>query len=230
MIPRYWRVVGQGTGCSWLLLAVMLGSSIAATPASVHAAESYVTWLDQRFAGVVAQTTEYSCGAAAVAGLLSVFYGIPATESEVLGIIEELVRVRGEEPRDRGGLTAYDLKESAILLGLHTAGYRLNSRQVEDYFARGGLPAIAHVTKPRPHYLVVVGVTDGLMMLADPGWGRYVTTISGLAEDRKMSGIFIVAVPTEEQARHAREEQRRALDWMCLRASRLSELRECILP
>lgn len=188
------------------------------------------TLLDLRYQGVVRQTTEYSCGAAALACLLSLYFGVAATESEVLDLVEAQVTARGEEPGPGTGLTAYDLKKASSTLGLQLVGYELSVEQVEEYFACGGFPMIAHVTKPCSHYLVVVGMRDETLLLSDPGWGRYAASATELRDGRAMSGVFLVALPSEEQARSARAEQTRALGWMCSRVSQLSDLRETIIP
>jgi predicted double-glycine peptidase len=185
---------------------------------------------DQKYVGVIAQTTEYSCGAAAIATLLSTFFGAPTAEMQVVELVEASLRTRGAEPSFETGLTAYDLTQASASLGLRLKGYRLDSRQLQDYFKQGGFPVIAHVTQPRLHYLVVVGLVDENLLLCDPGWGRYVAPMSELTDARVMSGVFLVSIPTEEQARIASREQSQLLVWMRIRMDQLVELREGIMP
>jgi len=196
----------------------------------VAAGEQSATYRDQKYAGVIAQTTDYSCGAAALASLLTFFFGIPVDEHEVLALVEEQIVGRGDVPSSESGLSALDLRDAAYTAGLLTAGYRMNTQQLKDYFARSGLPVIAHVTRPRQHYIVVVGVADEHVMIADPGWGAYVSTMKRFTEERGPSGVFIVAMPTGNQGAIARREQAILIEWMRQRVSCLHELREGILP
>ena len=188
-----------------------------------------VSFRDLRYQGAIPQTSDYSCGAAATACLLEVYYGIPTTEAEILEMAERQMLARGEEPGFAHGLTAYDLKTASKALGLDMAGYELTHAQLEDYFERGGLPLIAHVTKPQSHYLVVVGMTAQHVLLSDPAWGRYVAPARELADARGMSGVFLVPLPTTQEALHARGIQVSALEWMRTRVHRLSDLREAML-
>jgi hypothetical protein len=189
-----------------------------------------VSFQDQKYGGVVAQTAEYSCGAAALATLLTVYFGFSTTEAEVLRLVEASMRARGEEPGSETGLTAYDLTLASVSLGLQLKGYRLDSKQLQGYFEQGGFPVIAHVTEPRFHYLVVVGMADGNLLLCDPGWGRYIAPMSELTDARAMSGAFLVSLPTEAQAHIASKKQANALQWVCTHLVDLSELREDIMP
>jgi len=36
----------------------------------------------------------------------------------------------------------------------------VNLEELADYFRRGGLPVIGHVTKPQLHFLVIAGMVD----------------------------------------------------------------------
>jgi len=191
--------------------------------------DQLATYRDLKFAGVVAQTTENSCGAAALASLLTLF-GSPVGELEVLGLIEKRIVGRGGVPNSESGLSALDLRDAARELGLYATGYRLSTQQLEDYFARAGFPVIAHVTRPRQHYVVVVAAAERHVMIGDPGWGAYVCTMRRFAEERGPSGVFIVAMPTEEQAAIARQAQAALLERVAQRVACLRELRNGILP
>ena len=184
---------------------------------------------DSRYQGVIAQTNIFSCGAAATACLLEKYYGIPTTELEILDLAEQQRNARGEESKLARGLTAYDLKTASAAFGLNMVGYELTHAQLQSYFQRGGLPLIAHATKPQAHYLVVVGMTNHHVLLSDPAWGRYIAPARELADARGMSGVFLVPLPTMEQALHARRIQLSALEWMRTRILQLSNLREAML-
>ena len=140
------------------------------------------------------------------------------------------MNTRGLEPGPETGLTAFDLRHASAALGLQLQGYRLSEAQLLDYFKQGGLPVIAHVTEPRPHFVVVVGAAGMHLLLSDPGWGRYVVPIGELTDARAMSGAVLVCLATERQARIALREIGRSLDWMRNRLDLLLSLREDIMP
>jgi hypothetical protein len=213
----------------WLCVAIV--SPACCILLHLQAAGSYVdvSLRDLRYQGVIPQTSDYSCGAAAVACLLQVYYGIPATERRILELAEQQMLARGEDPGLMRGLTAYDLKIASETLGLNMAGYELTHPQMEDYFERGGLPLIGHVTEPQSHYLVVVGMTTRHVLLLDPAWGRHIASIHELADVRCLSGVFLVPLPTMEEALHARKVQLSALEWMRTRVCELADLREAML-
>ena len=214
----------------WLLwLTVLACMSCLVQHLQALGADDKTTLRDLRYRGTVPQTTDYSCGAAAVACLLQEYYGIPATEQEILQLAGTQMLARGEEPGLMHGLTAYDLKVASETLGLPMAGYELTHTQLEDYFRRGGLPLIAHVTQPQYHYLVVIGMAAGHTLLSDPAWGRYIAPLRELVDVRAMSGIFLVPLPNGEQAARAKNEQDMALEWMRSRISQLCLLREGML-
>ena len=206
--------------CVLLTLQSLAGSGTDCQPVSLH---------DLKYCSTIPQTTAYSCGAAATACLLGVYFGIPTTETEVLEMAEQQISARGEEPGLRHGLTAYDLKTASEALGLDMVGYELTHTQLQDYFARGGLPLIAHVVEPQEHYLVVVGMTPHHVLLSDPAWGRYIAPVRELADVRGMSGVFLVPLPGMKEAQHARGAQLCALEWMQSRVFQLSDLREVML-
>lgn len=216
--------------CLWLLGFTFLVCFFSLPCQQALGKATAVSFRDLKYRGTVAQTTDYSCGAAALACLLQMYYGIQATELEVLELAERQMLARGAEPEHAHGLTAYDLRAASEALGLATAGYKLTLAQLEDYFQRGGLPLIAHVTQPQNHYVVVVGVATDHILLADPAWGRYIAPLQELVDSRAMSGVFLVPLPASEvEALHAQGTQEAALAWMCGRLSQLRALREDML-
>ena len=83
----------------------------------------------------------------------------------------------------------------------------------------GGVPVIVYVTEPRPHDLVA-GMQDGCLLFSRSGMGRCVAAMSKLRDARTMSGVVLVALPTEGEA----------LARMATRVCRLCELRETNVP
>lgn len=211
----------------WHSFAV-IGWLLALSGFCAWGSESIVPYRELRYEEVVGQTNWYACGAAAVATLLTHFYGLPTSEHEILSLTEESMRARGEEPGPGHGLTAYDLKKALEAKGIETKGFRVTPEDLRDYFHRGGLPLILHVARPQEHYLVVAGMIGEQVVLADPSWGRSIIPFSVLAEEKWESGVVLITVPCAALSQRVRAQQERTLAWAALRLSRLASLREAL--
>ena len=186
------------------------------------------SYLDLRYTNVIEQSNEYTCGAAAVATLLTYFYDIPVTEQDILSLVYESMRTRGEKPEQGRGLTAYDLKEALEAEGVETKGFLVKPAVLQDYFTRGGLPVIIHLTKPEKHFEVAVGMIGDQLVIADPSWGRSVTPLTLLVEQRGYGGVVLVPIPSVDLAHRAAVQQRKTLEWAVLRLTQLVQLRESL--
>ena len=107
---------------------------------------------DLRYEWVVGQADWYTCGPAAVATLLTHYYGIATTEAEALDLAEGFMVAAGREPGQ--ALTALALRQTLEAKGIPTRGYRVSPEALADYFARGGLPVILHLTEPQSNCVV----------------------------------------------------------------------------
>ncbi|MGC8817575.1 MAG: cysteine peptidase family C39 domain-containing protein, partial [Candidatus Hadarchaeum sp.] len=103
------------------------------------------------------QTDWYTCGPAAVATLLTHYYGLPTSEAEALELAQNFMRAQGLEPGPERGINALALKRTLEAKGIPTKGFRVKPEALKDYFDRGGLPLIAHLTQPQKHFVVVIG-------------------------------------------------------------------------
>ncbi len=183
-----------------------------------------------RYTHVVGQTDWYTCGAAAVATLLTYYYGDPTTEEEVLKVAIKETERSGKDPLK--GLTALSLKRTLEQRGYPVKAYRVNLTQLADYFRRGGLPVIGHVTKPQLHFLVIAGLVDPpyggppQVLLADPSWGRRIVPLEALVTEKGFSGVILLAIPkTKTQLKEAKALQAKERAWARAELSRLALLR-----
>lgn len=143
--------------------------------------------LDLRFRNMVRQNTDYSCGAAALATILTYYFGEEASEETILNRIlsgadeETLKRIM------KSGLSLLDLKNFAESLGYRGKGYRLD----EAALKRLDRPAIGLVNaRGYNHFVVITGIGDGKVYIADPVKGNLVRHFG---EFRKMwNGIVLV--------------------------------------
>ncbi|WP_457637635.1 C39 family peptidase [Oceanithermus sp.] len=183
-----------------------------------------------RYTHVTGQADWYTCGAAAVSTLLTYYYNDPATEQEVLEVAFAETQASGKDPLK--GLTALSLKRALQQRGYTVKAYRVNLEQLADYFRRGGLPVVGHVTKPQLHFLVISGIVPDprthrlQVLLADPSWGRRIIPLEELVTFKGFSGVILLAVPkTQEQLKLVQTKQKQELDWAETELSRLWNLR-----
>ncbi|AEB12647.1 C39 family peptidase [Marinithermus hydrothermalis] len=183
-----------------------------------------------RYTHVVGQTDWYTCGAAAVATLLTYYYADPATEREVLEIAFKETQAAGKDPLK--GLTALALKRALEQRGYAVKAYRVNLEQLVAYFEAGGLPLIAHVTQPQRHFLVIAGLLRDPrtrrphLLLADPSWGRRVLEVEDLLHDKGFSGVVLLAIPKNSaQLEQVQALQVQELAWAQQSLNRLRALR-----
>jgi len=199
---------------SALALAVALASPALASPTSLR---------DLRYERMIGQTTWYTCGPAAVATLLSLYFGLPVSEADAL---EVALAAMGEIAAvEESGVTALALKAVLEGHGIQTRGYRVTLEALADYFQRGGLPVILHVTRPQLHYVLAEGLVAGQLVLADPSFGRRLMPLVAVEQEKGFSGIILVTLPGAELAEYAVIAQRVTLAWARTRLARLDNLR-----
>lgn len=123
-----------------------------------------------KYEKVVRQTTDYSCGAASLATLLTYYFGRETTEEEILttvlqGSEETIQRIKEK------GISLLDLKKYAESLGFEGKGYRLTISDLRDL----DRPAIVLINaNGYNHFVVVKVVVEDKIHLADPVKGNMV--------------------------------------------------------
>lgn len=178
-----------------------------------------------RYEGVAGQTTWYTCGAAAVATLLTYTFEIVTTEADVMEWFEAQGVLALEEER---GLTALNLRDALEAWGVPVRAFRVTLASLADFFERGGLPVIAHVTVPQRHFVVLNGLVDDQVLMADPSWGSSMAPLASLDDLKGFSGVVLVPVPTGELLATGRARQLDALAAAGQRLERLERLREVV--
>jgi len=115
---------------------------------------------------VVRQSGPYSCGAAALATILTYQFGQPTSEGEVMADLS--TRVSPAQLEAAKGYTLLDLRQEARTRGLEGTGYR-----GLDLEALGRLsPAIVPLDLPGlRHFVVFRGASGDKVLLADPAAG-----------------------------------------------------------
>lgn len=196
-------------------LATLLFSfsqAMACVPTASGSRLPLSTMRDVRYEGVVAQTDWYTCGPAAVATLLRYYYGMDVDEQAALKVALDVSEELGLNVET--GISALALVRTLEHFGVRTLGYELTAGALADYFRRGGLPVIIHVTQPEQHYVVAVGMVGEYILIADPSWGRRIERWTEYAVDKQFSGVTLVALPSDKQTPLVSSAQRRAVGGM----------------
>jgi uncharacterized protein len=120
-----------------------------------------------RHQSVVMQKWDLSCGSAALATLLTYDLGDPVSERAVATTM--LHRTDPIKVKTRGGFSLLDLQEYAEARGYKAEGYgQMTFDDLTTMF-----PAIVPLELVRgDHFVVVRGIQNGEVMLADPGFGN----------------------------------------------------------
>lgn len=152
-------------------LSAIFTMAIAHTSAHAEPQRAVRSMLEMRQDGVVLQQWDLSCGAAALATLLSLQHNDKVSEREIaLSLMRrneylanpDLVRVRE-------GFSLLDLKRFVQARGYQGLG--LGGLSMRDIPARAPLIAPLSINGYN-HFVVVIGVRDGRVMIADPAFGR----------------------------------------------------------
>jgi len=147
---------------------------------------------ERRFATTIRQQHDYSCGSAALATLLTFHYGYPVTEETVFKAMWET----GDQDRiSREGFSLLDIKRYLAHIGYSADGYQAPLARL----AAVGIPAIVLVRDHGyNHFVVVRGLRDGNVALADPSIGARVIAQPQF-EAMRLNGILFVINGRKDQ-------------------------------
>jgi len=173
-----------------------------------------------RYDGVIGQTSDFTCGPAALATLLTYYLGRPTTERAMTERTLAASRSRGLSVQD--GLSMLALRDALASVRVPASGHRLTLDELRD-FMTAQVPVIVHVTAPRGHFYLVLAVQDDVVLLADPSWGVRAQPTASFV--RNWSGLVLVPRMTESEQARARTEVRRHLTRYSDRVRRLHDSR-----
>lgn len=174
-----------------LVVCALLLASLLFIPDLAFAQRGPVRSLQEiRQEGVVIQKWDTSCGAAALATVLTYSLYDPVSERDVArGML------RMTEPlkvKYRGGFSLLDMKHFAELRGYKGQGYR---RLSLDGLLKLNSPIVPIVQYGNPHFVMVRGLDGrGRVSIADPGFGNRTMSVPDFTAAWK-DGIAFVVVP-----------------------------------
>ncbi|TFV95222.1 peptidase C39 family protein [Oxalobacteraceae bacterium OM1] len=148
-----------------------------------------------KYKHIVRQAYEYSCGSAALVTILNYHLGLKVNEQEAMeGMLE-----RGEKEKiiERRGFSLLDMKRYVASLGVQSAGFRA---EVKDLLTLEH-PAIVPIDYAgAKHFVVLRGVRDGLVYIADPSAGNIVFSIDDFAALWDRNTLFLIYPPKDKPA------------------------------
>jgi len=138
--------------------------------------------------GIERQTLDYSCGAAALALLLSRYFEDPITEEHVLS--DRVLRLADTAILERihEGFSMLDLKSAAENLGYTANGVLLPPGSL---YALKGPVIILLRRRKLNHFVVLKGVAHGHAFLADPSRGHLRLPLFELFQEWKGETLIV---------------------------------------
>ena len=124
----------------------------------------------RRYANVVRQVLEFSCGSASLATLLTYFLGRPTTEAEVITLLRQRTPSEADwRGKQEAGFSFEDLAFAADRLGFAAQAARIEMAQLP----RISGPVIVHLNKGAwQHFSVLRAARQSFYYIADPIQGQ----------------------------------------------------------
>lgn len=187
LLNAAWQTIGFVFCASLAAQASAGGPSILPLPGGGLLRVAQGNLIEQKFKSVVRQQHDLSCGAAALATLLTAFYDDPTSEAE---IIESIFDDGDEEAIRAMGFSLLELKRFAERAGYESAGYRVSDPERLRHLS---IPTIG-LTNVRgyQHFVVIKGVRGNTVYIADPAFGNRVVDVDDFV--REWNGVLLAVV------------------------------------
>ena len=157
---------------------------------------------ERKFATVIRQQYDFSCGSAALATLLTHHYGRPTSETDAFKAMWEV----GDQNRIRElGFSLLEMKRYLESLDLKADGFKVSLGRVQEI----GVPGIALIdVRGYRHFVVVKGVTDKTVLVGDPSAG--VVSMSRRTFEERWDGVILFI---RSEVQRGKENFNRVEDW-----------------
>jgi len=145
-----------------------------------------------KYQHVVRQAFDYSCGSAALTTVLQYHLGLGVTEKDAM----EGMLAHGEKEKiiERRGFSLLDMKRYVATLGSDSGGFRGTIADLEKL----GQPAIVPIDYAGfKHFIVVKGVRDGHVFIADPSAGNIAFTVQEFSQLWDKGTLFVIYPPKD---------------------------------
>ncbi|HWS86394.1 MAG TPA: cysteine peptidase family C39 domain-containing protein [Pyrinomonadaceae bacterium] len=171
---------------------------------------------------VIRQTSQATCGPAALATLLTFYLDDPVTEAELVAQIgkdgktmtnlDELVKACKARGHKAEGYCLGEKKEDKDKRTLCrlTDGYRVELPKLLRVVGRRGVPVLVRFKEPILHFVLAVGGVDDFVLIADPAQGEVAIHRSDFL--RRWDGFALVVTPARPVKNDLAERRRRAAE------------------
>ncbi len=165
-----------------------------------------------RFVETVRQGYDFSCGSAAIATLLTFHYERPTTE---LQVFEKMWNQGNKEKIREHGFSMLDMKHYLETEGMAADGFKIPASRM----AKIGVAGLILLDKlETPHFVVVIGESNGELLVSDPARGIWNISIEEV--EQLWNGVFFVV---RERVRVAKGNFNDAVVWKSRRWAPLGE-------
>jgi predicted double-glycine peptidase len=146
-----------------------------------------------KYKNIVHQAYDYSCGSAALVTILKYHLGIDVSEQQSM----EGMMAFGEKDKiiERRGFSLLDMKRYLASIGVDSAGFHAEVSDLLGLSEPGIVPIDYGGFK---HFVVLRGVRDGLVFIADPAMGNSVYTVDEFTAMWDRNTLFI-AYPQKDR-------------------------------
>jgi uncharacterized protein len=158
--------------------------------------KSVTSLKELRNAGVTRQRWDISCGAAALSTLLTYQFKDNTPETDI--VVWMLHRTSPELVKARHGFSLLDMKHFAQARGYTAEGY--SDMTMEDLASQKAAVIVPIRLKGFDHFVVVKGVVNDRIFLADPGFGNESMKVDRFQKLWKNGIVFIVHPPDERMS------------------------------
>lgn len=188
------RMVASLLGFGLLLLASTAGADqVISLPGNTNIRAPVKSYVALRFEQVVKQGYDISCGAAALATLLTYYYGLEMTEKDVIDRIFAKSTDEEKQKINAYGFSMLELKRLGEDLGFAAGGFRVDG---PEKLAKLTIPAITLISiRGYAHFVVLKGLSGGQVFIADPAFGNRSRPLDRFADE--WDGVILVLVNTE---------------------------------
>lgn len=187
MLPRFSSRAASVSKAVAAALALFAGAAASAEP-------PVRSLLEIRQANMVAQRWDASCGAAALASVLTYHLAYPVTEKSVAEAM--LGRTDPLRVKLQGGFSLLDLKRYAEARGFQAEGYLDLDL---DELAELGPAIVPVIFHGYPHFVVYRGRVADRVLIADPAFGQRAVEVVTFA-DAWQKIAFVVSRPNAPAA------------------------------
>jgi hypothetical protein len=166
-----------------------------AAPASMDVGwgKPILTMKEIRDEGVVRQRWDISCGAAALSTLLTYDFKDNTPETDI--VVWMLHRTSAARVRARHGFSLLDMKHFAQARGYTAEGF--SDMSMKELASQRSAVIVPIKSKGLDHFVVVKGIVDGRVYLADPGFGNDTMRVDRFQRVWKNGIVFIIHPPDQ---------------------------------